>query len=303
MDEPRLPPELECEIFELAAATYPGTVPLLMRVARRVLEWTEPFLYRIVRVENSKHFDAFLRALRTKPAPFLNSSVRHVLFEAVFACTVEICLEIISKCRGITTIGTTNSFTGLDALAALNTLPNLRHLTVSLRELFAEEDSEDWDKVRINPSEPAFAHVTHLVLHDSMDLNSHVVIPALPGLPRLTHLRLMLHGLTHNDVRHILSNCPHLKVLLLTNRSISPFDAQGYPLEDPRLVWAFASNAYNQFWSDWERGVLGLVDLWTLAEELVDRRTKNPTDKDSTDIEWINPSRSITATEVDERSS
>ncbi|KAJ7059751.1 hypothetical protein C8F01DRAFT_218341 [Mycena amicta] len=303
MDDPRLPRELERAIFELAAETHPSTVVVLLRVAHRVQEWTEPFLYRIVRVENSKRFDAFLRALRSKPAPFLNSSVRHVLLEAVIACTVEICLEIISKCRGITTIGTTNSFTGLDALAALNALPNLRHLTVSLRELFAEEGSKDWDKVRINPSEPAFAHVTHLVLHDSMRFNSHVVIPALPGLPRLTHLRLMLHGLTHNDVHDILSSCPRLKVLLLTSNSRRPpfDDVQGYPLEDPRLVWALTSNTYNHFWSDWERGVLGLVDLWTLAEELVDRRTKNPTDKDSTEIEWINPSRWITATEVDER--
>ncbi|KAJ7055440.1 hypothetical protein C8F01DRAFT_1159158 [Mycena amicta] len=308
MDDPRLPRELERAIFELAAETHPSTVVVLLRVAHRVQEWTEPFLYRIVRVKNSKHFEAFLRALRTKPASFLAASVRHVLFEAVFACTVEICVEIISKCRGITTIGTTNSFTGLDALAALNTLPNLRHLTVSLRELFAEEDSEDWDKVRINPSEPAFAHITHLVLHDSMDVDSLVVIPALPALPRLTHLRLTLwDGLTHDNVRYILSSCPHLKVLLLTSNGRSPpFDdvqLQGYPLEDPRLVWALASNAYNDFWSDWERGVLGLVDLWTLADGLVDRRTKSPTDKDSTEIEWIDPSRWITATEVDERSS
>ncbi|KAJ7059721.1 hypothetical protein C8F01DRAFT_1295779 [Mycena amicta] len=297
MDDPHLPPELEREIFELAAATYPGTVPLLMQVAQRVLEWTEPFLYRIVRVKSSKDFESFLRVLRTKPASFLAASVRHVLFEAVDECTIEICIEIISKCPGITDIGATHSFTCQDALAGLNTLPNLHRLAVSLRELFLHETSKHWDEVRINPSEPAFAHVTHLSLHDSMDSYASVITPAFPGMPRLTHLRLLLSGLAPSHVRNILSTCPRLKVLLLAESGNSPFDGREYPLEDPRLVWARASNSYVHFWSDWERGALGLVDLWTHAEDLVDKRRKNPTDKDRNEIEWIIAPRWRTATE------
>ncbi|KAJ7615540.1 hypothetical protein FB45DRAFT_935937 [Roridomyces roridus] len=43
-----LPTELECLIFETTAIRHPGSIPRLLRVAKRVLEWTEPFLYRTI---------------------------------------------------------------------------------------------------------------------------------------------------------------------------------------------------------------------------------------------------------------
>ncbi|TFK64263.1 hypothetical protein BDN72DRAFT_277948 [Pluteus cervinus] len=42
---PRLPPELECLIFQLAAHARKWGIPKLMLVARRVHIWTEPILY------------------------------------------------------------------------------------------------------------------------------------------------------------------------------------------------------------------------------------------------------------------
>ncbi|KAJ7059732.1 hypothetical protein C8F01DRAFT_1145482, partial [Mycena amicta] len=71
MDGPRLPRELEREIFELAAEIHPSTVAVLLRVAHRVQEWTEPFLYRTIRVRTSQSFEAFQRILRTKSPRFL----------------------------------------------------------------------------------------------------------------------------------------------------------------------------------------------------------------------------------------
>ncbi|KAJ7622098.1 hypothetical protein FB45DRAFT_121814 [Roridomyces roridus] len=42
---PSLPPELERDLFELAAYTRPRSIPKLMLVAWRVKAWVEPLLY------------------------------------------------------------------------------------------------------------------------------------------------------------------------------------------------------------------------------------------------------------------
>ncbi|KAJ7059712.1 hypothetical protein C8F01DRAFT_217943 [Mycena amicta] len=149
MDGPRLPRELEREIFELAAEIHPSTVAVLLRVAHRVQEWTEPFLYRTIRVRTSQSFETFQHVLRTKPPNFLAASVRHVLFEAREGCTDEICLEIISKCPGITHIGTTINFVGPKALAAFQTLPNLTHLAARSSSSTVYQDSSFEDSATI----------------------------------------------------------------------------------------------------------------------------------------------------------
>ncbi|KAJ7241571.1 hypothetical protein C8J57DRAFT_1526720 [Mycena rebaudengoi] len=43
---PSLPFDLEREIFEMAANRYPETIPALLLVAQRVLQWIEPIFYR-----------------------------------------------------------------------------------------------------------------------------------------------------------------------------------------------------------------------------------------------------------------
>jgi hypothetical protein len=37
--EPSFPPDLKREVFETTALMYPGEIPTLLRVARRVLIW------------------------------------------------------------------------------------------------------------------------------------------------------------------------------------------------------------------------------------------------------------------------
>ncbi|KAK7047058.1 hypothetical protein R3P38DRAFT_3176535 [Favolaschia claudopus] len=54
-NSPCFPPELERYIFETAALFYPHTIPRLLPVARRVLIWIEPLLYRRV------YFDEWLQ--------------------------------------------------------------------------------------------------------------------------------------------------------------------------------------------------------------------------------------------------
>ncbi|KAJ7059707.1 hypothetical protein C8F01DRAFT_217913 [Mycena amicta] len=294
MVDARLPPELERDIFELAAENHRETLVTVLRVAHRVLDWIEPLLYRTVRVRSSPAFDAFQRVLLTKPPTFLAASVRHVHFEACEECTYEICLEIISKCPGIRRIGTTKSFTGPRALEALGTLKNVNHLAVNLCGLFATEENLF--------AHPAFARVTHLCLHDNMH---RYVIRArncaiLPSLPRLTHLRLKSPGLSPADIEHLLTSCALLEIFILTTstrRTSSVTGTPGYAVvsADPRLVWGQVSGDYNVFWDDWGRGANGLVDMWALAEEVVSKRKQNP----SNGIEWVGATREESDEESD----
>ncbi|KAJ7826702.1 hypothetical protein B0H14DRAFT_2816723 [Mycena olivaceomarginata] len=48
---PMLPLELEREIFEIYALSWPKLIPKLMLVAKCVKEWVEPLLYRIISID------------------------------------------------------------------------------------------------------------------------------------------------------------------------------------------------------------------------------------------------------------
>nr|GAT57085.1 predicted protein [Mycena chlorophos] len=278
---PRLPPELEQEIFELASTAHPETVPTLIRVARRVQEWTEPFLYRTLRVRDSTRLSAFIAALHTKPASFLARGLRHVLFESVPECTNELCLEIIAKCPHITSVGTTNTFCGPAAFDGLASLRHLRRMAVSLCEIMPWDDTADdfeWERLCVDPARasPALARITHLSLHDNMDQTHHLVLDALPCMPCLTHLRLKLRGLPADTARSMLSSRrPRLEVLLLTMGYRSDASIKTFPVDDIRLVCGLAHDSYDEFWDEWTKSSLGEDDMWTVAEELVDRRRQS----------------------------
>ncbi|KAJ7059710.1 hypothetical protein C8F01DRAFT_217957 [Mycena amicta] len=294
MSDPLLPPELENEIFELVALSYPTMIPTLMRVAQRVLHWTEPYLYRTVRVQTSHILQPFLDILRTKSPSFLAGSVRHVLLESGSECDYDLGLEILTKCTGITSIGTTFRFRGPEVLAALGFLPNLRRMTVDVGELFTGhgvfESPRQVSRVRleIDPAHPVFAHVTHLSLHDNLDdaRTRERVCAALPGMPSLTHLRLKFRPpeLSNATLRHILTACPQLELLLLTTDD-TDVSGEGYPIDDPRLVWGRMDDHYEPFWADWERGANGLLDMWVLAEQMVKKQRQQMNDE----IQWIHP--------------
>ncbi|KAJ6476352.1 hypothetical protein C8R45DRAFT_1102610 [Mycena sanguinolenta] len=82
--EPVLPPELECEIFEVAARLDFYIIPSLLRVARRVRQWVEPFLYKVVVINDSAKAEAYHLTLLLKPH-LLANNLQH-LFLAGFAC-------------------------------------------------------------------------------------------------------------------------------------------------------------------------------------------------------------------------
>ncbi|KAF8212858.1 hypothetical protein K438DRAFT_1805181, partial [Mycena galopus ATCC 62051] len=83
LDEPSLPSELECIIFEIAALLRPQTIPSLMLIAQRVKHWVEPLLYRVLILSTNKGInthgfpcipiDVLRSAIARKPPPFFES--------------------------------------------------------------------------------------------------------------------------------------------------------------------------------------------------------------------------------------
>ncbi|KAJ7438923.1 hypothetical protein B0H11DRAFT_2103436 [Mycena galericulata] len=81
--EPRLPSDLEREIFEWTAIAYPRMILHLFRVARRVKLWVEPYLYRLIYVCDLPPYpimenDILRPTPRSKPASFYRDAVRHL---------------------------------------------------------------------------------------------------------------------------------------------------------------------------------------------------------------------------------
>ncbi|KAJ7062749.1 hypothetical protein C8F01DRAFT_103568 [Mycena amicta] len=164
-------------------------------------------------------------------------------------------------------------------------------MAVDLAYLFSRPDSgRSPRKLDIDAAHPVFARVTHLSLHDYLitDETHRRICAALPGMPSLTHLRLKLSyeaAIDGDMLRHILASCLRLEVLLLTSGD-EDVTVEGYPDEDPRLVFGLLGENYDHFWDDWERGANGLVDLWTRAEDMVKKRKQTKLDNK---VEWIYP--------------
>ncbi|KAJ7766721.1 hypothetical protein B0H16DRAFT_1882751 [Mycena metata] len=105
--EPALPLDLEREIFETAALLYPGTLPTLLRVSRRVLVWIEPLLYRALRIDSPKTAAAIERAMELKPSSFFSDNVQSLYISSYCGwpnqtrCTfLRLCPHLVSLSLG-----------------------------------------------------------------------------------------------------------------------------------------------------------------------------------------------------------
>ncbi|KAF7373254.1 hypothetical protein MSAN_00534300 [Mycena sanguinolenta] len=187
--EPILPPELEREIFEVAAGLDFHTTSSLLRVARRVREWVEPFLYRVIVINDSAKAEAYHLTFLRKPH-LLANNLQH-LYLAGFACfsrwpekDVHRLLELCAP-----------RLLSLAVFAPLQQKRLIRsflHIT-QLRRWAGI--LEDFDLSGGGYSEelilPAFHTVTHMDVFDYFtDENEAVICAGLAALPCLTHLCL-----------------------------------------------------------------------------------------------------------------
>ncbi|KAJ7906692.1 hypothetical protein B0H13DRAFT_2662708 [Mycena leptocephala] len=109
--DPRLPPELERNVFEIAALSRPTSIPHLMLIAWRVKDWVEPLLYRVILLDSgavSKDMQGFptltpeilRRVIASRPPEFVQSVVKHLFLWAPHRNNVD---TILAACVGVKT--------------------------------------------------------------------------------------------------------------------------------------------------------------------------------------------------------
>ncbi|KAJ6533396.1 hypothetical protein DFH09DRAFT_1406537 [Mycena vulgaris] len=275
MNEPALPVELEREIFETTALIHPGTIFVLLRVARRTRVWIEPLLYRVVRISGYPPFSGMARAIlqglnsESKPASIFQDTVRHLLIQRGTWSPGE-AAQVLDACPGIVDLS-------MDALMAspaiLSPLAKmrLRRLSVCLEMLFGGPGAI----AAIDLTHALFASITHLRLFP-IRLSSHragQVCAHLPRLPALTHLCFYLQrDVNWNTLQMLLAECPRLEILanfwFFARADRARALTQNPPVHDVRLVMG----EYRNRWDDWEAGARGFPDLWSLAEDFVSRK-------------------------------
>ncbi|KAJ6454380.1 hypothetical protein C8R45DRAFT_1037950 [Mycena sanguinolenta] len=265
---PIFPPELEREIFMMASLMHPNSIPRFLQVAHRVFVWTEPFMYRVLRVNKDRlsldRARAVLRAftLESKPAAFFHGAVRHLVLEDKTAWSSRATMELVELCSGVI------DFAALGDSAHPILLPklaemHLKRLAGNLTRLFGGA---------IDMGHPQFAFITHLDVFDRIAEGSRIC-SHIRVLPALTHLSF------HNDVipwmtmQRLLVECLKLEVLVnlwhRTKQRYAREKTATVPIDDVRLVLYL----YNDYWDEWEADARGLRrNFWSLADDFVGRK-------------------------------
>ncbi|KAJ7489319.1 hypothetical protein FB451DRAFT_686851 [Mycena latifolia] len=257
---PVFPPELEREIFETAAVRHRNTIPALLRVARRVLTWIEPLLYRVIRLDDASMAHAVRRAMQTKPAGFFQKSVRYVSFVSspLSVLSVEETYALLRLCPRILSLHTRPATPAL--VPILQGMSQLRMWSGSLQELFGNS--------AIDLSLPSFRTVTHMTLLQEF-LGPITVLLALPAL---THLGL--RGSNLDLVQRVLDECTYLQVVVnlwhYTNTHLAIQGAHRPPIMDVRYVVC----VYRDEWDEWELGARGGLDYWEAADAFIARKRR-----------------------------
>ncbi|KAJ7815531.1 hypothetical protein B0H13DRAFT_2138227 [Mycena leptocephala] len=258
------PTELEREVFEWTAIAYPSEILVLLRVARRVHLWMEPYLYRVVQVCPEPPYsilrDAILRpAPQSKPADFYRNAVRHVYLDSISPWSPQV-LQVCTRTRTFAAAGNSSR----PILLAILLEMDLRHLSLSLRALFGGAEY-------IEMNHPVLSSITHLDIFDDITEADSRIWLHLNSLPALTHLCLNDH-VPGYILRMVLSLCPRLQVLAniwqFSLSSESRRLTRNTPLKDARFV----VGVYRDYGSEWAAGARGGPDFWSAAENFIARK-------------------------------
>ncbi|KAJ7289561.1 hypothetical protein C8J57DRAFT_1213895 [Mycena rebaudengoi] len=244
--EPRLPPELERRIFELAALSHKHVIPPLLQVARRTLIWIDPLLYRVIvwddlhdTEEKARESFAALRALRSKTAHFVHTAVQHVIiyFHGGSDHSTVDMDELLQRCTGGISFVCAGAYVTPRLLPILERI-QVRRLSIHLQGLFEGHT--------VDLHHPLFSSVTHLYPFDSVGSpnDKDPFYLQLSLLPALTHL--------------------HVNVDF-------PYDAFSAVLAAfTRASWFCTCIMSGQAGSV----ALWVIDFWTRAEEFIVRKAR-----------------------------
>ncbi|KAF7296094.1 hypothetical protein MKEN_01424500 [Mycena kentingensis (nom. inval.)] len=286
---PRLPPELERDIFELAALLNPECMPPLLLVAHRVKIWIEPLLYRVLRIcfdgipakptpGKAHRLGSIRKMLARRDPAFLLANIHHISFtESPSARPGDSgILDVLCVCQGPDSkmedlcLPPTMYHACPSLVDRLAELPNIRRFSGSIIQLIVCAGQPD-----SFPSHPFFERLTHMNLADRSDPRTTVaerLFTHLPDLPNLTHLAFHDNRVGNHACVQVLRECRTLRVFAIVCSSKNGVQiARGRHKElelDVRFAVLFVADTR---W-DWEVGARGGLDMWTRAEDIVARK-------------------------------
>ncbi|KAF7292266.1 hypothetical protein MKEN_01478400 [Mycena kentingensis (nom. inval.)] len=239
--EPRLPPELEREIFTLALMEAHGLARNLFLVAHRVHEWLEPILYRTVFSNEST------KLRRIAASPILQNALRRVIF-----------FDYSSPSPQLLTTRTTSSRSCAPSL-----LVYAQNGSLSISPPFYPADT--YPTMDALADSPTFASLSHFDVIERIDGDPRL-LGFLIALPALTHVSYN-HDLDEEPTRALLNDCKNLVVLVRLAELYHELRGleQRLPVtDDPRLVVC----AFDHWWD----AVLDGETYWDEAEDFVRKK-------------------------------
>ncbi|KAJ7813866.1 hypothetical protein B0H14DRAFT_2851827 [Mycena olivaceomarginata] len=248
---PSVPLELERIVFELAAELYPETIPSLLLVAARVLQWIEPLRYRT----------------------FTLTGTHQSALSYVFSSRQSSQNLPSSSTTKFGTCAQPRVFTKIHWPISFPSAPDYdRYLRPRGHGGFLPRFDTFSMPGAWRPSiytAYVLSSLTHLDVFDIVDADIWSEWSGLAPLPLLTHLAFI--DLDDTVVANILATCPKLLVLVSMH-------GDGLALRsaiadrDPRFVSMVLST--QDYVLDWQTGIRGGMDFWARADAFVAKKRR-----------------------------
>ncbi|KAJ6621473.1 hypothetical protein B0H10DRAFT_2017435 [Mycena sp. CBHHK59/15] len=260
---PMLPPEIEREIFEIAARFRGNSVQLAL-VARRTQIWIERLMYETVTLSDQTVCDRFVRTLDSRPAQFFTDNVKSLCVPGdlePFGAA-----RVLKVCQGVVNLAIWLQRPPCGApLFPLVSALRPKRLSVTLQALYGHTEPDF--------AHPFFSKVSHLELVDWPEWASCLRLEIV--FQHLTHLAIHLDHYTQDPERlhEILASCRSLVVCLGLVRDDDTMIAASEQLagvEDPRFVILSESDVLD----NWEASLQETdASVWAFCEGIVVAKT------------------------------
>ncbi|KAJ6507049.1 hypothetical protein C8R45DRAFT_1090689 [Mycena sanguinolenta] len=264
--DPRLPPELEHKIFEIAALVRPKCIPVFMLVSRRVKCWVEPLLYRVVFLHAQRDQDVqqFGLPIFSAHAPERKS---HHLFSRVRTLFISASIgQRAVKSWLLACPNTTNLYALFDVTPEI--LPYLTGFT-DVRRLTIEAAALRGSGAPL----PLFLSVTHLELLDSPHDVVGRVCKNLALMPKLTHIALNPQLPSRLSHAELCANAQLQCIVFLSAKT----SLNASPLrDDPRFVCIRETRDY---FLDWLQGAISGDNYWSVADTFLAAKRSGKIDR------------------------
>jgi len=262
--DPRLPAELEREIFEAAALHDHATAKELVLVAQRVRTWIDPILHNVILQTLWKpalpNYPPLYKDLgrMTKGPRFkeMTSWAKHVGLQNL---KVSQAIQILESCVNVQDLALWIIVGPHEPLRKIIRNLPVQRLHVDIERFFSEDPIDGPKLGRFNFDHIPLINITHLHIF---------LLPIVPWaqwksialLPRLSHLAI--DNWHPEFIRKVLEECKSLNLLVVVSSRITSYDFDPISRRDPRLTELIES----QWIASWERGALTGNDIWSRAE-------------------------------------